>query len=228
MNIIYMISFIIGTILVYHGMSHFYKRFHFPLLVPIATTTFILITFLLLFSIPYDTYMIGGKWIDKLLGPAVVALAYPLYQNRSALKQYFTPIFLGVFSGTTTGILTGIYLAKLFSIDLKTLLSLTTKSVTSPVAIDISKMIGGIPTLAVVYVMVAGISGAMFGPLFLKMVNVNHYIGVGIGFGTASHGIGTAKALEIGKREGAISSVSMILSAIYAAILCPIIVRFFI
>ncbi|MCH1625361.1 LrgB family protein [Fredinandcohnia sp. SECRCQ15] len=223
-----MISFIIGTILVYQGMSLLYKRFHSPLLVPIATTTFILIMFLLLFSIPYDTYMIGGRWIDELLGPAVVALAYPLYQNRKALKKYFTPIFVGVISGTTTGILTGIYMAKLFSIDLKTMLSLTTKSVTSPVAIDIAEMIGGIPTLAVVYVMVAGISGAMFGPIFLKMAKINHYIGVGLGFGTASHGIGTAKALEIGKSEGAISSVSMIISAIYAAIICPIIIRFFI
>lgn len=226
MNSLITIGAIIGTIIIFLVMAKLYKRFSYPLLVPIATTTLVIIIGLLLFSIPYETYMLGGKWIDELLGPAVVALAYPLYHNRRALKEYFKPIFIGVIVGSTAGILSGLYLARLFSVSPEVLFSLAPKSVTSPVAMDIADVIGGVPALAAVYVMIAGIGGAMFGPILLKITKVNHYIGVGLGFGTASHGIGTAKALEIGTNEGAISSVAMILSAIYTAIILPILVGF--
>ncbi|MFS0864494.1 LrgB family protein [Fredinandcohnia sp. 179-A 10B2 NHS] len=228
MNSFIAIGTIIGTVIIFFGMTKLYKLIPFPLLVPIATTTLVIIIGLLLFSIPYETYMLGGKWIDELLGPAVVALAYPLYHNRNALKAYFKPIFIGVIVGSTAGVLSGLYLAKLFSVSPVVLFSLAPKSVTSPVAMDIADVIGGVPALAAVYVMIAGIGGAMFGPILLKITKVDHYIGVGLGLGTASHGIGTAKALEMGTNEGAISSVAMILSAIYTAIILPVLVGLFI
>ncbi|MFT4414942.1 LrgB family protein [Fredinandcohnia humi] len=218
---VYLIASIVGTIVIFLGMAKLYKRYTYPLLVPIATTTFILIVVLLLFSIPYDTYMIGGRWIDELLGPAVVALAFPLYQNREALKKYFLPIFTGVLVGSTTGVVTGIYFSRILLVEKEIILSLAPKSVTSPVAMDIAQIVGGVPSLSAVYVMIAGITGAMFGPYLLKVAKVNHYIGVGLGFGAASHGIGTAKALELGSNEGAISSVAMVLSAIYTAAILP-------
>lgn len=226
MNTVYAIGSIVGTIVIFLLMTRLYKRFTHPLLVPIATTTFVILIFLLIFSIPYKTYMVGGKWIDELLGPAVVALAYPLYQNRKSLKEFFMPVIIGVLAGSTTGIATGLYFSKVLAIDPKVILSIAPKSVTTPVAMDIASVTGGVPALAAVYVMIAGISGAMFGPLLLKLVKVDHFVGVGLGFGTASHGIGTSRALEIGTNEGAISSIAMILSAVYTSIILPVMVSF--
>lgn len=212
------------TIVTYQLMKLLYKKFYTPILVPIATTTFLLIIFLLIFKIPYDTYMIGGKWIVELLGPAVVALALPLYQNRRSLKQYFLPISSGVVVGSVVGILSGLLPALWLNFDQEVIISIIPKSVTTPVAMDLAAMTGGVPTLAAVFVTIAGIGGSMLGPLLLKKMRIKQPIGVGVAFGTASHGIGTAKALEIGKDEAAISSIAMILSAIITSVVCPFII----
>lgn len=225
--IISMAAFITLTILVYLGATRFYRKYPFPVFIPISTSTIVLVLFLFITHIPYSTYMIGGKWIDGLLGPAVVSLAYPLYYNRQILKKYLLPILIGNVGGALIGMTSGLYLSILFQIHEKIILSIIPKSVTTPVAMDVTRMIGGNPSLAAVFVVFAGMFGAIFGPYFLKKCHITHFIGVGIGFGAASHGIGTAKALEVGKREGAISSVSMTLSAIITAMVCPFLVHFF-
>ncbi|SDP01189.1 TIGR00659 family protein [Litchfieldia salsa] len=212
------------TILIFQLMKALYQKYNYPLLVPVATSTTVIIVLLLLFNIPYDTYLQGGSWIGELLGPAVVALAFPLYKNKEILKKYFAPVVVGVLIGASIGILSGLTFASLLNIDKEVLISLIPKNVTTPIAMDIASMSGGIPTLAAVYVTIAGVGGAMFGPTILKLCRIHHYIGVGVGFGTASHGIGTARALEIGQKEAAISSISMILSAIFAAVVCPILI----
>lgn len=214
-------SLLIWTIIVYMGMRKLYARFYFPLLVPIATSTVVIIITLSLFHLPYEQYM-RGKWLVHLLGPAVVALALPLYQHRHTLKQFLWPLLCSTFFGTIIGMGSGLLLARLFHLPEQVVRSLIPKSVTSPVAMDIAKLIGGIPTLAAVYVMVAGIFGAMFGPTIFQRLRLTTALGVGSGLGAASHGIGTAKALEIGKKEAAISSVAMTLSAIFASLLCPL------
>lgn len=216
------------TVCVYILMVKLYKRFPNPLLVPIATSTFVLIVVLTYTHIPYETYMRGGKWIDELLGPAVVALAYPLYENRQKLKEHVKSIVVSVFLGTLMGLVSGIVLSIMFHVDETLILSLAPKSVTSPVAMDIAAIIGGIPPLAAVYVMFAGISGAMFGPFLMKLLRIHHPIAIGIGFGAASHGIGTAKAYEFGSLQGAISSISMTLSAVFTSLLSPFIVHLFV
>ncbi|MBA2873859.1 LrgB family protein [Thermaerobacillus caldiproteolyticus] len=213
--------FIFVTVVIYYMMKKVYARFYTPLLSPIVTTTLIIVVILLTVHLPYEVYMEGGKWIGGLLGPAVVALAFPLYQYRQTLKRFFWPVVQAVLAGTVVGILSGALFAYVFHLNQKLFLSLLPKSVTSPVAMDIAKAIGGIPTLAAVYVMIAGIFGAIFGPSLLRMFNITHPLGVGIGLGSASHGIGTVKALEIGKEEAAISSIAMTLSAVFAALLCP-------
>jgi predicted murein hydrolase (TIGR00659 family) len=218
--------FVVFTVVVYYSMKALYVRLYTPLLVPIVTSTVVIVAVLLGLHISYKTYMAGGKWIAELLGPAVVALAFPLYHHRHMLKQLFWPIFNAVFVGAVVGITSGGALAYLFRLDKKLILSLMPKSVTSPVAMDVASLLGGIPTLAAVYVMIAGIFGAMFGPFLLKFFKISHFLGVGIGLGAASHGIGTAKALEIGKQEAAISSIAMTLSAVFAALLCPVMLLF--
>ncbi|HHW38385.1 MAG TPA: LrgB family protein [Bacillales bacterium] len=225
MSLFYAAFAIAGTILTYNLMKKVYVKFYTPIMVPIVTSTVFIVLFLLLFHIPYQTYMGGGKWIVHLLGPAVVALAFPLYNQIDTIKKYGLSIVTGVFAGTVIGIVSGIGLALLFNIESFALLSLVPKSVTSPVAMDIAKVIGGNPTLAAVFVMVAGVLGAVIGPYLLKWMRINHFIARGIGFGTAAHGIGTSKALEMGEQEGAISSIAMTLSAVFASVLSPLLVQ---
>lgn len=221
MNLLHAVLMIALTLIVYNGMRALYQKRPSPLLVPIATTSLALILLLSFFDFSYEEYMIGGKWIDELLGPAVVSLAFPLYQNRKLLKEYYIPILAGVCTGTFISMITGICFSMVIGHEKDIMFSILPKSVTSPVAMDIAGEIGGIPSLSAVYVMIAGIAGAMFGPPLLKRCGITHYVGVGMGFGAAAHGIGTSRALEVGEREGAISSVSMILSAILSAIIFP-------
>lgn len=219
------IFFLLLTIGIYETMKKLYVKFYTPFMLPIVTGTTMIICTLLIFDIPYDFYMLGGQWIVDLLGPAVVALAYPLYKQREILKKYGIPITAGVIVGTVVGIVSGIELSKLLKIETLTMFSLVPKSVTSPVAMDIAKVIGASPTLAAVFVMVAGIIGAVLGPYLIKWCKIQHFLGKGIGFGVASHGIGTARALEFGEEEGAISSIAMTISAVVASFVTPFFVN---
>ncbi|PMC36983.1 hypothetical protein CJ195_13065 [Bacillus sp. UMB0899] len=224
--IMYAAGCILLTVVIFFLMKKLYQRFPYPIFVPIFTTSLLIVCILLLFNISYQTYMSGGEWIAKLLGPAVVALAIPLFDHREMLKKYFLTIVFSVSIGAIVGISSGLLLGVIFQLDQKLLLSIAPKSVTTPIAMDISELSGGTPTLTAVYVMAAGIFGAMFGQYVMNLFKVKHPISKGIGFGTSSHGIGTARALEIGSIEGAISSISMTLSAILTSIFCPIIISF--
>src|SRR5699024_7391617 len=118
------------------------------------TTSFCIVVLLLLFGIPYETYMIGGKYIDLLLGPAVVALAYPLYKQRDVLMKSLMPILSGVMVGSVVGMASGVLFAKLIGVKEVLIMTLLPKSVTTPVAMEISDVLGGAPSLTVVFVMI--------------------------------------------------------------------------
>jgi predicted murein hydrolase (TIGR00659 family) len=215
------------TITIFIFMKNVYNRFPHPILVPIFTSTIIIVCLMLVTNTQYSTYMSGGKWFNELLGPAIVAFAIPLYDHRETLKKNAVTIFLSVFVGTIVGIVSGIILGMISHINKELIFSMAPKSVTTPIAMEISEIVGGTPALAAVYVMVAGISGAMFGPYLMKVLKIKHPLSKGIGFGTASHAIGTSRALEIGMFEGAISSIAMTLSAIMTSFLCPLMLSFF-
>ncbi|MBO1513189.1 LrgB family protein [Metabacillus bambusae] len=227
MSLFFSTLFIGITIVIYLLMAQFYNRFTHPLLVPIFTSSLLVVGLLLVTNTSYITYMSGAKWIDELLGPAVVALAIPLYDHRDIVKRNAPTIFFSVIVGAIVGMVSGIILGMMSQINKELIFSIAPKSVTTPIAMEISEIVGGAPALAAVYVMVAGISGAMFGPYLMRVCNIKHSISRGIGFGTASHGIGTARALEIGDVEGALSSISMTLSAVFTSFLCPIILSIF-
>ncbi|OLO40194.1 hypothetical protein BTR23_06760 [Alkalihalophilus pseudofirmus] len=224
MNILMTLFFIGLTIIVYIGARLFYQKYPYPFTLPLVVATIVMICILVVFNIPYDTYKVGGEWIEKLLGPAVVALAYPLYKQLSMLKKYFTSIVVGVLVGAIIGIVSGLQLAKWMGVEEMVVYSLIPKSVTTPVAMEVAATLGGAPPLAAVFVMVAGIGGVVLAPYFFKWFKINHYIGKGIGTGSASHAIGTAKALENSEEEGAASSVAMTLSAIVVSIVGPMLV----
>ncbi len=200
-----------------------YKKKRHPFTTPIITATTLIIVFLLVADIPYETYMEGAQWIDHLLGPAVVALAYPLYIYRGIILRYMLPLMLSIFTGVLVGILSGLVFAKWVGPPDNVIYSLLPKSVTTPVAMEISKVTGGTPSIAVVFVMVAGIGGVLIAPYVFKWFKIEGEMARGIGLGSASHAIGTAKSLEYGHQAAAISSVAMTISALLASFLIPII-----
>lgn len=222
MMVLLALSMVVLTILVFWGMSRLYIRYPHPLLLPIITSSLVLIAFFLITHIPYKTYMLGGTWINQLLGPAVVALGYPLFKSRKTIMEHFSPILAGVLSGTCFALLSILCAAYLLGIKGTLLSSLLPKSVTTPIAIAISQALGGNPSLTVTFVMIAGIFGAMTGPFILRSFKVQDPLGRGIGYGSASHAIGTSKAIEEGALTGAVSSIAMILCGLLTSIFLPI------
>jgi predicted murein hydrolase (TIGR00659 family) len=212
---------IAGTLMIYTFARQIHIRVARTFTLPVIVSTFIILVILITFHIPYETYMIGGDWINELLGPAVVALAYPLYQQRDILKQVMMPILWGALIGAVVVISTGILLAKWAGFDELVIYSLTPKSVTTPVAMAVTESIGGITPLAAVFVMIAGIGGVLMGASIFKLFRIDHYLGRGVGLGSASHALGTAKALESSLLEGSISTIAMVVSAVLVSILTP-------
>ncbi|ADU30535.1 LrgB family protein [Evansella cellulosilytica] len=225
MNRFYIMTIaILFTLAIYFLCKLFYQKFPKPFTIPILLGTTIIVILLFIFDISYDTYMIGGSWIEFFLGPAVVSLAFPLYKQRDILKKYFIPIVTSIFVSAIVGLTSGIYLAKWLQVEEELIYALIPKSVTTPVAMEITQSLGGAAPLAAVFVMVAGIGGAVFSPFIYKAFRIEHYLGKGIGLGSASHAIGTSKALESSEKEGAASSIAMTVSAIIVSIIAPLLV----
>jgi predicted murein hydrolase (TIGR00659 family) len=223
-NVMIGVLAIMTTVTIYIITKWTYKKFPNPFTLPIFISTLFIIAGLLLLDVSYDTYYIGVQWLERLLGPAVVALAYPLYQQRHILKENAIPVLLTVTVGSIVGVSSGLIMGKMLGFERLIVISLLPKSVTSPVAMDIAQMNGGSPTLAAVMVMVAGISGAVFGSTLFRVFKVDHYLAKGLGMGSASHAIGTAKAMENNMKEGAVSTMAMVLSAIIVSFITPILV----
>jgi len=216
-----------ATLIVFFAARKLNQKFPHPFTLPVLTSTIILVIGLLILRIPYETYFVGGRWIEAFLGPAVVALAYPLYQHRKILVDYTFPILIGTLLGSFLGVASGLLFGKWMGLDRLLLLSLLPKSVTSPIAMDVAASIGGSSTLAAVLVMVAGIGGAVMGHSLFRWVRIDHHLARGLGMGSASHAIGTARSMESDLREGAASTVAMVLSAIFTSVFTPIIVAVF-
>lgn len=227
MEAIISIGMFMGTIAIFAMMRMVYRRYKAPFLIPVLTTSICIVALLLSFNLSYDSYMKGGQYIDLLLGPAVVALAYPLYKQFDVLLKNMVPILSGVTVGAIIGMISGLLLAKMFGVDKQLILTLLPKSVTTPVAMEVADMLGGHASLTVVFVMIAGFTGVVIGPYVLKGLRVDSDLGQGIAFGSASHAIGTSKAFEYGLNTATVSSVAMTLCAIAVSIFAPWIVWLF-
>lgn len=213
-----------GTLLVYWGATRLYSKIPWPFLHPVLTTSFAIVLLLVLFQIPYDEYMTGGKWIDALLGPGVVALAYPLYTQRRILIKYWQSIIWGVLASLLSGMVSIFVFAKLAGLEDVLLMSLFPKSITTPVAIQVSDVLAGIPSMTVAFVMTAGFTGAIAGPAVMKLMRIRSGMSTGIALGSASHGVGLAKAAENGELSLSMGSVAMTLTAVIGSGLVPFVV----
>lgn len=221
------ITMFLGTIAIFSVMRMLYRRYKAPFLIPVLTTSICLVALLLSFDISYEMYMKGGQYIDLLLGPAVVALAYPLYKQIDVLLKNLLPILSGVTMGAITGMVSGLVLAKMMGVDKQLIMTLLPKSVTTPVAMEVADVLGGNASLTVVFVMIAGFTGVVIGPYILKGFRLNGELSQGIALGSASHAIGTSKAFEYGANAATVSSVAMTLCAIIVSLFGPWIVQIF-
>lgn len=221
------ITICISTVIIFFLMKKIYARFYHPILFPVFTSAIIIIGILLLFQISYETYMIGGQWIDRLLGPAVVSLALPLYRQREIIIKNYKAILIGIAVALISGIGSVLFLAGLSQLENEYLRTLIPKSITSPVAMQISKVIDGNPTLAAVFVIITGIIGAIVGPILYKICKIDTPIAKGVSMGSSAHGIGVGKLTEYGEKTLSMGSVSMTLTAVLGAIFLPIFVSIF-
>ncbi|GGE13189.1 hypothetical protein GCM10011571_13240 [Marinithermofilum abyssi] len=217
-------GFVVMSAGVYVLMKELYRRYSTPLLLPVVTAGVVIMMVLSVFHIPYETYMQGGQWINQMLGPAVVALAYPLYRQRHLLRRYGAAVLGGACAGSLTALVGGMAMAEAAGADTKLIHTILPKSVTTPVAMDLSQQTGGIPSLTAAFVILAGVTGVLAGPYVFQCLRMQHEVGRGVGFGSASHAIGTSKALENGEKEGALSSVAMTVCAVLTALICPLLV----
>jgi len=175
--------------------------------------------------IPYETYLRGADVINFMLGPAVVLLAVPLFRQRATIRASGRLIAVGLAAGLPVGILSAVGIAWALGASSQTLLSLAPKSVTAGIAIGISEQIGGLQTLTIVLVIMTGITGAVLGPIVARLARVEDPRVVGLTMGIASHGIGTARALQISEVAGAFSGLGMGLNGVLTAILLPVICK---
>lgn len=223
-----MSTFIIGiamialTVALYIPATRLYKKIKWPILMPVLTTTAVIVVILLITGIKLDTYMLGGKWIQDLLGPAVVSLAFPLSKHMDVLKRNVIPILGGTLGGSIIGMFTGASVALLLGYSKDIVIALLPKSVTTPVAIQLADQAGGNASFTSLFVMIAGFSGILLGPLMMKWIRIKDNSAYGIGLGSASHALGMARSFEYGENAVALSSVSMIVSAIAGSLFLPL------
>lgn len=222
-----LILFIISsTILLFILLNKVYLKVGNPFLLPILTVTCLTVIVLLIFNIPYETYMEGGAWISKMLGPAVVALAFPLYNQRETIFNYKYSIVTSIFVAMFAGLVSVVALLLLFGASKAFLLTSLPKSLTTPVAMQVSEGVGGIAPLTAVLVMVAGFTGAILGPTVFKLCKIDTAISRGVAMGSASHGVGLTKLKEYSEEDLSIGSLSMGLSAVVGAFVIPFVAMF--
>ena len=222
------LTWLIATLAAFKFGIIVYEKFNkHTLLQPIIIAYVILLSLIIYTNTSFGEYFKSVEIIHFFLGPATVALALPFYKNLKYVKSLFIPIVFTLFIAGIFSIVIAISLLWIFGADLPTILSMTTKSITAPIAIITSQQIGGIPSLAVGFVLITGIIGALFGTIVFKLARVKHDTSKGFALGLVSHGIGTARAIEISEKAAAFGALAMGLSGIFTAIFLPMVITFF-
>lgn len=215
------------TLIAYQAGYWVYRKGNMnPLLNPVLIAVICLVAVLLLTGTSYATYFEGAQFVHFLLGPATVALAIPLYRQIERVRKSALAITVSLIAGAGTAAFSAVGIAALLGAGQQTLVSLAPKSVTAPVAMGISEQLGGLPSLTAVLVILTGIIGAALGPLLLNLIGVRDMAARGLAIGTASHGIGTARALQVSDVAGAFAGLAMGLNALATALLLPLVWKF--
>lgn len=194
---------------------------------PVLLSVLIIMLFLTVTHTPYETYADGTKGLTFLLAPSVVALGVPLYKEWKKLKEEIGRILITVTFGSLVGICSSVVPAVLWGAPSAVIFSLAPRSVTTPIAMSIAQGTGGVPALSAAVVVTTGILGAVVGPVLLTLLGRIESSAFGLAMGVASHGIGTARALEIGQTEGAYAALALCLNGVLTSLLVPMMFLFF-
>ncbi len=215
-----MLVLVIGPFI---AASALYRRTKLAILHPLLPAIAFIILFLKIFNIDYGTFKEGSRLIDFLLGPSVVALGYVMYEQYCHIRENVVSILTALVVGSFIGIVSTIVIAHSMGAGPELIATLQPKSVTTPIAIEIARTSGGIPALTAVIVISTGILGAIAGPFLLDLLRIKSPVARGLALGASAHGIGTARAIELGMIEGAISGLAIGLMGAITAVWIPVI-----
>ena len=218
-----------ATILAYLAADAIARRLNnHPLANPVILSVLIIAPVLWVTKTEYATYFEGAQFIHFLLGPATIALALPLWDNRETISTSVAPILLALVAGSVTAAGSTILLAQAFGLSPDVILSLAPKSTTAPVALGISEAVGGLPALTAVLVILTGITGAVIVTPLMTVLRIKDWRARGFSVGLASHGIGTARAFQVNPTAGAYAGIAMALNALLTSMIVPVLVRWLI
>lgn len=188
-------------------------------------TVLILVAILLIGKIPYDDYMVGNTPINNLLGLSIVALALPLYEQLRQIAKQWKIILSIVVTASFFSMLSGAILALILGASPEMVATVLPKSITTPIAMEVSSHLGGIPAVTAVGVVVAGLQGSVFGYLVLKKIGIKHQEAIGLSVGSISHALGTVSCMDTNPKAGSYSSISLVLCGIISSILAPVVFK---
>lgn len=198
------------------------QKLRHPLVNPLLISIVLTMLFLIVFDIDYEVYEKHSDYLNYLLTPATICLAIPLYEQFSLLKQNWKAILAGILSGSLSCLISVYLLSLLFGFDHATFVALLPKSVTAAIGIPLAKQFGGFESITVAAIAISGIIGNIFAEPFCKIFKITTPTAKGVAIGTASHAIGTTKALEMGDVEGAMSSLSLVVAGLLTVCLAPL------
>ena len=218
---------VVLTIAVYELGTWIKNKWKFELLNPLLLAILLIIGILQLFHIDYQVYSEGAKYISYLLTPATVALAVPLYEQMEPLKKNWKAIFAGILSGALTSALFVFVMSILFGLSHEEYVTLLPKSITTAIGMGVSEELGGIVTITVAVIIVTGIFGNVFAEGICRLFHITEPVAKGIGIGSSAHALGTAKAMELGEIEGAMSSLSIAVSGLITVVTASVFAQFY-
>ena len=199
-----------------------HRRTGHPVFQPVLVAIVLVGATIVLADVPYRDYLAGGSFVGFWLGPATVALALPLHQEWHLVRRAAVPILTGVLVGAVVSIGSAVLVTGLTGGSRALQLTMAPKAATTPVSIAVSAQVGGLPALTAVLTIIAGITGAMAGPWVLDRLGIRDLRARGIALGAVSHGVGTSRALQESRTEGAFSALAMALTALVTSVLVPV------
>ncbi|BCF90018.1 MULTISPECIES: LrgB family protein [Paraburkholderia] len=210
------------TVALYFASKALYARFKSPWLTPLLAVPAVLAAIVVIARIPYAVYFQDTRWLMWLLGPATVAFAVPIYEYRDLLRRHWISLTVGVTVGIVVAVGGSLALSKLLHLSPELQRSLMTRSVSTPFALAVSDKIHAPKDLTALFVIATGVCGMLFGELVLALVPLRTRLARGALFGAAAHGVGTAKARELGSEEGVVASLTMMIAGVVMVLLAPL------
>ena len=217
---------VVISLLAYGAGSLLQNRFKLALFNPLLISVAATIAVLAAAGIDYDVYYSGAQYLSYLLTPATVCLAVPLYEKLEVLKKNWRAILIGIVSGVLTTLLCILAMSLMFGLSHEEYVTLLPKSITTAIGMGVSEELGGYVTLTVAVIIITGVLGNIFAPLICRVFRIREPIAKGIAIGTSSHAVGTAKAMEMGEVEGAMSSLSVAISGLLTVVGASVFAQF--